>query len=74
MEALERRRSRRRWSIASATKTKGCRRGSWDPTGRWSPQGGRVYSTALAVLTLEVYYRYKSERAKVYPERRNDGG
>jgi len=48
----------------------GCRRGSWDPTGRWSPEGGRVYSTALAVLTLEVYYRYKSELAKVYPEKR----
>ena len=46
----------------------GCRRGSWDPTGRWSPEGGRVYSTALAVLTLEVYYRYQSPRAKVYPE------
>ena len=24
----------------------------------WSNQGGRVYSTALAVLTLEVYYRF----------------
>ena len=46
----------------------GCRRGSWDPSDRWGPQGGRVYSTALAVLTLEVYYRYQSERAKVYPE------
>jgi len=46
----------------------GCRRGSWDPLGRWSPEGGRVYSTALAILTLEVYYRYQSERAKVYPE------
>ncbi|MGA2618165.1 MAG: prenyltransferase/squalene oxidase repeat-containing protein [Thermoguttaceae bacterium] len=43
-----------------------CARGSWDPLGRWAPQGGRIYSTALAVLTLEVYYRYKSERAKVY--------
>lgn len=52
----------------------GCRRGSWDPIGQWSPEGGRVYSTALAVLTLEVYYRYQSERAKVYPERRKDEG
>jgi hypothetical protein len=47
----------------------GCRRGSWDPTGRWSVEGGRVYSTALAVLSLEVYYRYKSDRAKVYLEK-----
>jgi hypothetical protein len=43
-----------------------CANGSWDPDGRWSPQGGRVYSTALAVLTLEVYYRYKSRQAQVY--------
>lgn len=46
-----------------------CDLGSWDPQGRWSPQGGRVYSTALAVLTLEVYYRYKSQRAQVYKGR-----
>jgi hypothetical protein len=46
----------------------GCRRGSWDPTDAWGLQGGRVYSTSLAVLTLEVYYRYQSPRAKVYPE------
>jgi hypothetical protein len=45
----------------------GCRRGSWGPTDNWGLQGGRVYCTALAVLTLEVYYRYQSERAKVYP-------
>lgn len=33
-------------------------RGSWGPTGPWSEAGGRVLSTALATLTLEVYYRY----------------
>jgi hypothetical protein len=43
-----------------------CSYGSWEPYGRWSPQGGRIYSTALAVLTLEVYYRYKSQEAQVY--------
>jgi hypothetical protein len=32
--------------------------GSWDPTGPWSESGGRVLSTCLATLTLEVYYRY----------------
>ena len=32
--------------------------GSWDPTSRWGSRGGRVYTTALATLTLEVYYRY----------------
>ena len=36
----------------------GCARGSWDPISKWGKTGGRIYSTALAVLTLEVYYRY----------------
>ncbi|MEZ6003631.1 MAG: prenyltransferase/squalene oxidase repeat-containing protein [Planctomycetota bacterium] len=33
-------------------------KGSWDPVGPWGYQGGRVYSTATMVLTLEVFYRY----------------
>ncbi len=37
----------------------GCRTGSWDPAvDRWGSVGGRVYATAINVLTLEVYYRY----------------
>jgi hypothetical protein len=33
--------------------------GSWDPSNdAWGAAGGRVYTTALAVLTLETYYRY----------------
>jgi hypothetical protein len=32
--------------------------GSWSPSGKYAPPGGRVASTALAVLTLETYYRY----------------
>lgn len=32
--------------------------GSWDPVGPWGKVGGRVYSTALMTLCLEVYYRY----------------
>ena len=38
--------------------SKGCRHGSWEPVGRWCPEGGRVYGTAINALTLEVYYRY----------------
>lgn len=37
----------------------GERAGSWDPQGDpWGHAGGRVYTTALNTLTLEVYYRY----------------
>lgn len=35
--------------------------GSWDPDTLWGPYGGRVYSTALATMCLEVYYRYDPE-------------
>lgn len=32
--------------------------GSWNPDPVWGGYGGRTYSTALAALSLEVYYRY----------------
>jgi hypothetical protein len=32
--------------------------GSWDPVCAWAARGGRVYSTAVGALCLEVYYRY----------------
>ena len=32
--------------------------GSWEPRDQWGGYGGRIYSTAFATLTLEVYYRY----------------
>jgi len=34
-------------------------RGSWDPLGVWAEDGGRIYSTAMLVLTLEAGYRYQ---------------
>ena len=33
-------------------------RGSWEPDSAWGPTGGRIYSTALLTLCLEVYFRY----------------
>ena len=36
----------------------GEKRGSWDPDALWGGYGGRVYSTSMAALSLEVYYRY----------------
>lgn len=32
--------------------------GSWDPIDAWSDTGGRIYSTSLNCLCMEVYYRY----------------
>ncbi|HVX10561.1 MAG TPA: prenyltransferase/squalene oxidase repeat-containing protein [Pirellulales bacterium] len=41
-----------------------CNRGSWEPhDDHWGSIGGRVYTTALGVLTLEVYYRFAREKA-----------
>jgi hypothetical protein len=33
--------------------------GSWDPIGEWGIAGGRVYSTAINLLTLEATFRYE---------------
>ena len=42
-----------------------CAGGSWDPTtSRWGSAGGRIYTTALGVLTLEVYYRFARQQAE----------
>jgi hypothetical protein len=32
--------------------------GSWDPVGPWGEEGGRIYSTALCTLILEVHFRH----------------
>ena len=32
--------------------------GSWDPDSVWGGYGGRIYSTALGAMCLEVYYRF----------------
>jgi hypothetical protein len=36
-----------------------CEDGSWDPIDEWGTAGGRVYSTALGAMTMEVYYRFR---------------
>jgi hypothetical protein len=47
-----------REAIVGLQRHEGCARGSWDPDPKWGHEGGRIYATALAALTLEVYYRY----------------
>jgi hypothetical protein len=37
--------------------------GSWEPNCIWGGYGGRVYSTAIAAMCLEVYYRYTDDFA-----------
>jgi len=44
--------------LVSKQRTDGSLAGTWDPDPVWGGYGGRVYSTALAALCLEVYYRY----------------
>ena len=39
-------------------RTQGDHAGSWNPRRPWGDFGGRVYSTAMSTLCLEVYYRY----------------
>jgi hypothetical protein len=66
----------RRWNIAlqntliSCQVTAGNLAGSWDPDCIWAGYGGRVYSTAMATLCLEVYYRYLPLYGDLEPETR----
>jgi hypothetical protein len=33
--------------------------GSWSPQGdRWGPMGGRLMTTSMSLLVLQVYYRH----------------
>ena len=45
-------------AVIGGQRQDGASKGSWDPSGPWGQIGGRVYSTATMVLSLEVYYRY----------------
>lgn len=45
-------------TLISRQRTDGDLAGSWDPECIWGGYGGRIYSTALSTLCLEVYYRY----------------
>jgi hypothetical protein len=48
--------------IEIQVKGNGCAGGSWDPINpqedQWGRSAGRLYTTSLSLLTLEVYYRY----------------
>ena len=44
--------------LLEAQRADGPDAGSWDATTVWGGYGGRVYTTAMAAMCLEVYYRY----------------
>ncbi len=45
-------------SLLPRQESTGAATGSWPPNTVWAGYGGRVYSTAMATMCLEVYYRY----------------
>jgi hypothetical protein len=62
--------------LVKRQRTEGHATGSWDPDPtQYGRFGGRVYATALATLSLEVYYRYLRlyEEPKRAPERVEGG-
>jgi hypothetical protein len=44
--------------LVSTQQTTGNNAGSWNTNTVWGGYGGRVYTTAMAAMCLEVYYRY----------------
>lgn len=44
--------------LVNSQERKGPAAGSWKPRDRHSGPGGRLYETALCLMTLEVYYRH----------------
>jgi hypothetical protein len=60
----------RQWNEALSTtlvtnqEKSGAAAGSWSPQTTWGGYGGRVYSTAMSTLCLEVYYRYRPLAAR----------
>ncbi len=45
-------------TLIAEQRTKGHVAGSWDPRAPWGAYGGRIFSTAVSSLCLEVYYRF----------------
>jgi len=50
-------------ALLPSQQKKGSARGSWDPIGAWCDSGGRVYATAMNVLSLSSDYRFGSTHA-----------
>ena len=44
--------------LVSTQAKEGHERGSWHFKDKWGDVGGRLYTTAMSTMTLEIYYRY----------------
>ncbi|QDU56199.1 prenyltransferase/squalene oxidase repeat-containing protein [Aeoliella mucimassa] len=58
---------RMKHQLLTAQVIEGSDQGSWNPNTVWGGYGGRVYTTAMAAMCLEVYYRYGSPAAGQSP-------
>jgi hypothetical protein len=54
-----------RTAVVSRQVKQGPQAGSWDTNDLWGGYGGRVFTTAMATLTMEVYYRFLPLYAEV---------
>jgi len=57
-EAWKRWNLEQRDSLIARQTLEGHERGSWYFCGQWNDEGGRLYTTSLAMMILEVYYRH----------------
>jgi hypothetical protein len=44
-------------ALLKSQRASGHAKGSWDPVDAWSDDGGRIYATAMAILSLQAPYR-----------------
>jgi hypothetical protein len=51
--------------LIATQQTEGHEAGSWHFADRWGDRGGRLYTTAMAAMTLEIYYRYQPLYASI---------
>lgn len=51
-------------ALLGSQRKDGASRGSWDPNDAWGAVGGRVYTTAISALTLEVRFRRPGPAAR----------
>jgi hypothetical protein len=51
-------------ALVTSQLTEGENAGTWESNTIWGGYGGRIYTTAMATMCLEVYYRYAPAPAK----------